>query len=287
METSEAVIAFGALAQDTRLDLIRLLIARGSNGLPAGDLAARLSVPSSTLSFHLAALERAGLTQSTRQGRQVVHAVRFAAVRGLLAFLTEACCTGHPELCGDLARLLPPLPTEDKGMTPAFNVLFLCTHNSARSIMAEALLRTIGGTRFQAYSAGSDPIAEPNPEVIARLRTLGHETDHLRSKGWHEFTGPNAPRMDFVITLCDTLEGQTCPDFGALAVTAAWPLPDPVKFHGGPTERATMLNELYGSLRRRLEIFTALPFASLDRLAMKARLDQIAGGGMPALIGEH
>ena len=287
METSDAAIAFGALAQDTRLDLIRLLMAEGSTGLPAGDLAGRLSVPTSTLSFHLAALERAGLTQSTRVGRNIVHAVRFAGLRRLLAFLTETCCAGQPELCGDLARLLPPLPTEDKGMTPAFNVLFLCTHNSARSIMAEVLLRAIGGVRFQAYSAGSDPIAEPHPDVIAKLRMLGHETADLRSKSWHEFTGPNAPRMDFVITLCDILDGDICPDFGDLAVTAAWPLPDPAKFHGSPVECTALLNELYASLRRRLEIFTALPFASLDRIAMKVRLDEIAGGGMPALVGRR
>ena len=116
-------------------------------------------------------------------------------------------------------------------MTPAFNVLFLCTHNSARSVMAEAILQKLGGTRFQAWSAGSDPIAEPNPEVIAKLRALGHDTDGLRSKSWHEFTGPSAPRMDFVITLCDTLDGPACPDFGELAVTGAWPLPDPGEVH--------------------------------------------------------
>ena len=98
-------------------------------------------------------------------------------------------------------------------MTAAFNVLFLCTHNSARSIMGEVLLRTIGGVRFQAYSAGSDPIAELHPDVIAKLRMLGHETADLRSKSWHEFTGPNAPRMDFVITLCDILDGRYLPRF--------------------------------------------------------------------------
>ena len=107
----------------------------------------------------------------------------------------------------------------------------------------------------------------------------------LRSKSWNDFTGPNAPRMDFVITLCDTLDGDICPDFGELAVTAAWPLPDPARFHGSPVERAALLNELYAGLRRRLEIFTSLPFSALDRMALKARLDQIAGGGSPALIG--
>jgi protein-tyrosine-phosphatase/DNA-binding transcriptional ArsR family regulator len=282
MESIEAAAAFAALSQETRLDVLRLLIAEGANGLPAGDLGLRLGIPASTLSFHLAALERAGLTQSTRQGRQIIHAARFHGLRQLLGFLTETCCGGRPELCGDLARLLPE---KDQGMTPAFNVLFLCTHNAARSIMAEAILRQLGGERFQAYSAGSDPNAAPNPEVLAKLRAFGHDGAALRSKSWHEFTGLNAPRMDFVIALCDTLDGQTCPDFGALAVTAAWPLPDPVKFNGSATERATMLNELYASLRRRLEIFTALPFASLDRMAMKVRLDEIAGTGFPARIG--
>jgi protein-tyrosine-phosphatase/DNA-binding transcriptional ArsR family regulator len=281
MEASEAAAAFAALSQETRLDLMRLLIAEGATGLPAGEIAMRLAVPNSTLSFHLAALERAGLTLSTRQGRQIVHAARLIGLRQLLGFLTETCCAGHPELCGDIARLFPPLPDEDKGMTPAFNVLFLCTHNSARSIMAEAILQKLGGGRFQAYSAGSDPIAAPHPEVIERLRALGHDVTGLRSKSWNEFTGPNAPRMDFVITLCDTLDGQTCPDFGQLPVTGAWPLPDPAKFSGNAAERATLLNELYASLRRRIEIFTALPFAALDRIAIKARLDELGGGGIP------
>jgi arsenate reductase len=163
-------------------------------------------------------------------------------------------------------------------MIPAFNVLFLCTHNAARSIMAEAILRKIGGDRFHAYSAGSDPIAAPYPDVIEKLRAFGHDTTSLRSKSWEEFTGPNAPCMDFVLTLCDTLIGQTCPEFSELAVTGAWPLPDPAKFTGSGAERATLLNEVYGGLRRRIEIFISLPFASLDRMAMKARLDEIGDG---------
>jgi protein-tyrosine-phosphatase len=266
---------------------MRLLMAEGPTGLAAGDLAGRLGLPASTTSFHLAALERAGLTQSTRQGRQIIHAARIAGVRRLLGFLTETCCGGRPELCGDLARLLPPWPEEDQGMTPAFNVLFLCTHNSARSIMAEAILEKHCGGRFHAYSAGSKPIARPNAEVMEKLRVLGHDTDHLRSKSWNEFTGPDAPHMDFVITLCDTPRGQECPDFGDMAVTAAWPLPDPAKFTGSPVECAALLNELYASLQRRIGIFTALPFASLDRMALKARLDELAGGRLPVSVGSR
>lgn len=285
MESTEAATAFAALSVDTRLNLLRLLMAEGASGLAAGDIATRLGLPASTTSFHLAALERAGLTQSTRHGRQIVHAVRFAGLRKLLAFLTETCCGGRPELCGDIARLLPPLPDEDQGMTPAFNVLFLCTHNSARSVMAEAILEKVGHGRFRAYSAGSEPATEPNPEVIEKLRKLGHDILGLRSKSWDEFAGPNAPRMDFVITLCDTPDGQACPDFGGIAVTAAWPLPDPAKFSGSSIERTSMLNELYSSLRRRIEIFTALPFASLDRMALKARIDELATNGLPATQG--
>jgi protein-tyrosine-phosphatase/DNA-binding transcriptional ArsR family regulator len=282
MESSEALAAFAALSQETRLDLVRLLLAQCASGLPAGEIAARLALPASTLSFHLAALERAGLTQSTRQGRQIVHAVRIAGVRQLLAFLTETCCGGRPELCGDVARLLPP-SAEDKGMTPAFNVLFLCTRNSARSIMAEAILNKLGGGRFNVYSAGSDPASEPMAAVIERLRALGHDVTKLRTKSWLDFMRPDAPRFDFVIALCDMLQGQQCPDFGDKAVTGAWPLPDPAQFAGGETERVLLLNELYGSLSRRIGIFISLPFATLDRMALKSRLDEI-GDMSPAMF---
>jgi arsenate reductase len=199
------------------------------------------------------------------------------AFRGLVTFLTSDCCNGRPELCGDIARLIPrddDLATE-RFMAPAFNVLFLCTRNSARSILAEALLEKIGRGRFNAYSAGSEPAREPMPEVIDRLKHLGHDVSKLRSKSWNEFTGPSAPRMDFVIALCDTPQGQVCPDLGEKFVNAAWPLPDPADFRGSPAERVTLLNELYAMVRRRLEIFTSLPFTSLDRMALKKRLDEI------------
>jgi protein-tyrosine-phosphatase/DNA-binding transcriptional ArsR family regulator len=286
MEINSATRVFAALSQETRLGVLRLLIAAGPNGLPAKEIADRLGLPASTMSFHLAALERAGLTQSTRQSRQVLHAVRIMAVRSLAAFLanmTSECCFGRPELCGDIASLLPPNPEESAPMLPAFNVMFLCTRNSARSILAEAILTKIGGGRFRAYSAGSRPAPEPMPEVIARLSALGHDVSRLHSKSWDEFCRPSAPRMDFVIALCDVLEGQACPDFAGTALTAEWPLPDPAGFAGSAAERSLLLNELYAGLRRRIEIFTSLPFESLDRLALKARLDEI-GGGTAAML---
>jgi arsenate reductase len=114
------------------------------------------------------------------------------------------------------------------------------------------------------------------PEVLAQLKALGHDVSALRSKSWDEYQAAGAPRIDFVIALCDIVAGQVCPDFGDTTVTGAWPLPDPAKFAGSAAERATLLNELYAGLRRRLEAFTALPLATLDRLALKARIDELA-----------
>ncbi|MBC7634057.1 MAG: helix-turn-helix domain-containing protein [Acetobacteraceae bacterium] len=269
MELKLTAEILAAIAQETRLDLLRQLIAAPS-GMAAGDLAAALHVPASTLSFHLAALERVGMIFPTRHGRSIIHAVRPGALRGLIRAVTELCG-------GDLSHLPTPA-NEDDRMIPAFNVLFVCTHNAARSIMAESILTKIGAGRFHAYSAGSAPGVAPLPAVITKLASLGHDVSRLASKSWDRVTGPAAPRMDFVIALCDTLAGQSCPDFGALSVTGAWPLPDPAKFHGNPAEQATMLNEVYASLRRRIEIFMSLPFATLDRMALKARLDEIGVG---------
>jgi ArsR family transcriptional regulator, arsenate/arsenite/antimonite-responsive transcriptional repressor / arsenate reductase (thioredoxin) len=272
-----AIDGLGSLAQPTRLAAFRRLLAVHPESLPAGEIARLCEVPHNTMSTHLGILNRAGLIAVERQGRVMSYRANLRAFRGLLRFLTRDCCNGRPDLCGDLARLLPEdtEETEENAMTAAFNVLFLCTHNSARSIMAEALLDKIGKNRFRAYSAGSDPAAEPLPEVISRLKVLGHDVTRLRCKSWNEFTGLDAPRMDFVIALCDTVQGQSCPDLGEKFITAAWPLPDAAKFSGTPAERTTLLNELYGMIRRRIEIFISLPFTSLDKMAVKARLDEI------------
>ncbi|MBL8708038.1 MAG: metalloregulator ArsR/SmtB family transcription factor [Rhodospirillaceae bacterium] len=278
MEIEAAATAFNALGQATRLELLRALLAAGPTGLPAGEIAERLGLPASTLSFHLRALEQAGLIAAARHGRSLVYAAAPARLAGLLSFLAETCCGVDAGRQAELARFLDSLATETPAMQPdPFNVLFLCTRNSARSIMAEAILAKIGGNRFRAFSAGSAPAEEgPFPEVLAQLKALGHDVSALRSKSWDEFVKPGAPRIDFVIALCDIVAGQVCPDFGTSVVTAAWPLPDPAKFTGSAVERATLINEIYAGLRRRLEIFINLPLNSLNRLALKARLDDLA-----------
>ena len=277
METTDAAVCFDALGQPTRLGLMRALLAAGTNGLGAGEVAEALGVPPSTLSFHCRALEAAGLIAATRQGRHVIYAAQMDRLRAVVTFLVDACCDGDPARCGGLGLLSDRAMGHAAVPTPFFNVLFLCTRNSARSIMAEAILAKLGSDRFRSFSAGSDPATEgPLPEVLSQLKAMGHDVSALRSKSWDEFTGPGAPRIDFVIALCDTLNGQACPDFGATVLTGAWPLPDPAKFGGSSAERATLLNELYAALHRRLAIFAALPVGSLDRMALKARLDELA-----------
>ena len=272
-----AVERLGSLGQPTRLQALRLLLSSHPQSLAAGEIARRCEVPHNTMSGHLSILHRAGLIELERDGRAMNYRVDVGGFRGLVDYLARDCCEGKPELCTPPAMETTDMLETPEGdvVAPSFNVLFLCTQNSARSIMAEAILGKIGKGRFHAYSAGSEPARAPLPEVVERLRQLGHDVQHLRSKPLDEFTGPQAPRMDFVIALCDAPQGQFCPDIDTRCVTAAWPLPDPAKFVGSAAEKTTLLNELYAMIRRRIEIFTSLPFASLDRMALKTRLDDI------------
>ena len=282
MESSDAAAVFAALGQESRLDLLRTLLEAGPTGLSAGAIGGALGIVPSTLSFHLRALEQVGLIRPTRQGRSLIYAAQIERLRQVVSFLSRDCCGGRPELCGDLMRAWPVSPPENRPMTPAFNVLFLCTRNSARSLMAEAILNKLGGERFRAYSAGSDPAPEPMPEVVAKLESLGHDVSDLRTKSFREFQRPDAPRMDFVIALCDELQGQKCPDFGGHAITASWPLPGPGQFEAGSNERVLMLNELYAGLYRRLGIFTSLKVESLDRMSLRHRIDDLAEAPLTA-----
>lgn len=281
MDAQTAASAFSALSQETRLALVRLLVAAGPSGLAAGELASRVRCPSSTLSFHLAALDRAGLTQSTRQGRNIVYAIRFAGLRELLSFLTETCCGGHPELCGDLANLLPG-SGEGCGKVGQPGILFLSKHGSARAVMAEAILHKLGRGQFRAYSAGIDPDRGPQPAVLRLLEGLGHETSGLRSVPWQNFTDPDAPDLNAVVALGD-VPGNISSDFGADIVMSTWPLPDPVKFKGKASERSALFAELYAGLHRRIEALIDRPFFGLSAAALKTRLDAL--GSTEAALG--
>ena len=160
-------------------------------------------------------------------------------------------------------------------MTEPYNVLFLCTGNSARSIMAEAILNKAGPAKFRAYSAGSHPKGAVHPQSLRLLQSLGHDTSGFRSKSWSEFGGPGAPVLDFVFTVCDNAAGETCPFWPGQPMTAHWGVPDPAAAEGNAAEIALAFKEAYRMLNQRIGIFTSLPVRALDRLTLQRKLDEI------------
>ena len=156
-----------------------------------------------------------------------------------------------------------------------FNVLFLCTGNSARSILAEALLDRLGQGRFCAYSAGSHPTARVNPFAFALLAKRGFPTEELRSKNWDEFARADAPRMDFVITVCDSAAGETCPLWPGRPVSAHWGIADPAAYRGTDDDKRQAFVAAFEKLRHRIAAFVSLPFDSLDDSELKRRLAEI------------
>jgi arsenate reductase len=156
-----------------------------------------------------------------------------------------------------------------------FNALFLCTGNSARSIIAEAILNKLGAGKFRAYSAGSQPKGQVNPHASALLRSLGYDTSGFRSKSWGEFAGAGAPALDFVFTVCDNAAGEACPVWPGQPMTAHWGVPDPAEVKGTPAEIALAFKDAYRILHQRIAIFTALQISSLDQFSLQARLKEI------------
>lgn len=165
-------------------------------------------------------------------------------------------------------------------MTPApYNVLFLCTANSARSIMAEAILNQLGEGRFQAYSAGSQPRGSVHPQALTLLKNEGHDISGVRSKSWNEFAGPDAPEMDFIFTVCDDAAGEACPIWPGHPATAHWGIPDPARAKGNDAEVALAFDDAYRMLEKRITLFLSLPIASLDKLALHQHLHDIGRTG--------
>ena len=160
-------------------------------------------------------------------------------------------------------------------MDPTYNVLFLCTGNSARSIMAEAALGRWGKDRFRAYSAGSHPTGRVHPFALDLLRQLHYSTDGLRSKSWDEFARPDSPPLDFVFTVCDKAAGEACPIWPGQPVTAHWGIEDPAAFQGPEEKQRDLFFRVYLGLENRIKIFTNLRLDDIDQLALKKRLDDI------------
>ncbi len=156
-----------------------------------------------------------------------------------------------------------------------FNTLFLCTGNSARSIMAEAVLNKLGKGKFHAYSAGGQPRDRVNPRTLQLLQGLGYDTSGFRSKSWNEFAKPGAPPLDFVFTVCDNAAGEACPVWPGQPMTAHWGVPDPAEAQGSDAEIALAFKDAYRMLHQRIGIFVALPIRSLDGLSLQAKLKEI------------
>ena len=157
-----------------------------------------------------------------------------------------------------------------------YNVLFVCSCNSARSIMAEAILNQIGGGRFRAFSAGSQPIGQVHPLAIRLLKSFHHDTSELRSKHWHEFVTEAAPCFDFVFTVCDKAAGEACPIWPGQPVRAHWGIADPAMLYASEERMQKLFFDTYCLLKRRIELFCSLPLAKLDAATLNYRLDDIA-----------
>jgi arsenate reductase len=156
-----------------------------------------------------------------------------------------------------------------------YNVLILCTGNSARSIMAEALFNTIGNGKFKAYSAGSFPNGKVNPFAIEQVKSTGYPTENLRSKSWDEFAQADVPQMDFIITVCDNAAGEVCPVWPGQPVSAHWGFEDPAAVEGTDEQKRDSFKQIFNQIYNRVRVFSALPLASLDMIAIKHEMDKV------------
>ena len=269
----ESLAQLATLSHLQRMQVFRLLMRRYPDSVPAGEIAAALGLKPSTNSVYLSALLEAGLILQQRQGTSLRYRADLGAVQALIGFLFNDCCRGRPDLC-------PPSPSSHPDGAPdmadrKYNVLFICTGNSARSIFAEALLRAEAGPRFNVYSAGTRPYSELNPFAVSLLAAKGHDISALRAKNVSEFQGPDAPVMDFVFTVCDQAANEECPSWEGQPVSAHWGMPDPVKAEGTEAEKKLAFQQTYGALRNRIRAFAALPFNTLDRISLQAAVDEI------------
>ncbi len=261
------------LGHPQRLAVFRLLMRRYPDCVPATELAQALSLKPNTLSTYVNALMQAGLVSQKRVGTSLRYAIDMEAAHETINYLLHDCCRGRPEICAPLhlSNSIGDRPMTDR----KYNVLFICTGNSARSIFAESILRDIAGDRFVPYSAGIKPRSELNPFALEVLEQKGHDVSVLRSKNISEFQSADAPDFDFVFTVCNEAANEECPSWSGQPISGHWGLPDPVKVEGSRAEKSLAFHHTYGALRNRMTAFAALPFASLDRISLQKAVDEI------------
>lgn len=276
MEQNRAAHAFATLGHPGRLAVFRLLMRFAPQGVRPTEIAEALGLKQNTLSHHLADLTASGLVTVARQGRSLHYAVDLDITEGLIGYLALDVGRARPDLVAPLLfahKDAAPMTAPHRDTN--FDVLFICSGNSARSIFAEALLRDLGNGKFQAFSAGTRPGTALNPFALEILKRNGHDVSGLRSKHISEFQQPDSPMMDFVFTVCDTAAAEECPPWPGQPITGHWGLPDPVKASGTDAEKALVFAQTYAALRRRVMAFVELPFASLSRLSLQSRVDAI------------
>lgn len=261
------------LGHPQRLALFRLLMRRYPDRVPATELAQALGIKANTLSTYVNALMQAGLITQERVGTSLRYAIDMEATRATFDYLLLDCCRGRPEIC--MPFLKPEGPGDCLMTDHKYNVLFICTGNSARSIFAECILRDLAGDRFEVHSAGTRPRSELNPFALEVLAQKGHDISLLRSKNISEFTQADAPVLDFVFTVCNQAANEECPAWSGQSISAHWGMPDPVSIAGSDAEKSLAFHQAYGALRNRLIAFTSLPLASLDRLSLQKAVDGI------------
>jgi protein-tyrosine-phosphatase/DNA-binding transcriptional ArsR family regulator len=270
MEHTAAAHSLATLGHPDRLAVFRLILRFAPQGVRPTEIAVALDLKQNTLSHHLADLTAAGLVQVDRRGRSLFYSVDLERTEAMIGYLALDVGRARPDL------LSPFLPRKEPVMRDTdFDVLFICSGNSARSIFAETLLRDLGQGKFQAFSAGTRPNTELNPFALDVMRRNGHDITGLRSKHVSEFQTPGAPVMDFVFTVCDTAAMEECPPWPGQPITGHWGMPDPVKAVGTEAERALVFAQTYAALRRRIMAFVALPFESLSQLSLQSHVDAI------------
>lgn len=261
----ESLTRLSCLSHPQRLAMFRLLMRRYPDAVPAGEIVASLGLKPSTGSVYLSALHQAGLAEKTRASTSILYRARTEALQELMGFLTDACCQGRADLCAPLADL----PGK------RLNVVFLCTGNSARSLMAEAMLRDAGLDGIKAYSAGTEPFRAPNAMAMKLLQKKGHATKDLHCKPLEE-VGEALPRVDLVVTVCDRAANQDGPKWPGQPVRAHWGLPDPVAVEGDKKTRKQGFQKTYAALRQKIDALAALNFDAMERQDLQQAVDRIA-----------
>ena len=276
MNKDRAAQAFATLGHPARLAVLRMLMRFAPQGQKPSQIAAAMDLRANTLSHYLSDLVAAGLIRVQRDGRSLIYSVDLASTSALIDYLAHDVGRGRPDVAQPLDA-----QCKDAAQGIEYNVLFICSGNSARSLLAEVLLRDLGAGRFRAYSAGVNPKGAPNPFALGVLARNGHDTADLRAKPLAEFQRQDAPVMDFVFTVCDAAAFEDCPPWPGQPITGHWGLPDPARAVGRDAAKALVFAQTYGTLRRRITAFTALPLASLSRLSLQGAVDAIGSAPVP------